>query len=72
MIGDLREMHLQPDEYPEHHDPKVDAVLNAADEIQQQWAGSFVEIIVHIPDSPYRGGECTDNYKLYSVRLESK
>lgn len=72
MIGDARETHLQPPAYPEHHDPKIDAVLTAADEIQQQWLGSFVEIRVYIPNSPYHGGECTDNAKLYSVRLESR
>lgn len=71
MIGDL-ETRVNPPEQPEQNDPSIERILDLADEAQSIWPGSFVEIVVHIPDSPYRGGEITDNYRLYSVRLETK
>jgi hypothetical protein len=70
MIGDARETHLQPPPEIPVVLP-VDRLLDYADEIQQMFLGSFVELIVRIPNSPYTG-EVTDNYRLYSVRLENR
>lgn len=72
MIGDQRETHLQPAMAGGSFDTRPEKLLDLADEIQALWRGSFVEIVVHIPDSPYVGGEITDNYKLYSVKLEKR
>lgn len=75
MIGDARELHLQPPATVTSIDPKLDALLTLADECQQLWLGSFVELIVHIPaeDHPWRdGAEITDNHRLYSVKLAKR
>jgi hypothetical protein len=70
-IGDL-DQRVNPPAVPDTLDPKLDALLTLADEAQQLWTGSFIEIVVHIPAEDFiwrDGAEITDAYTLYSVKL---
>lgn len=75
MIGDAIDYHLQPPAYADALNPRIEKLLDLADDAQSIWPGSHVEIVVHIPSADFTWGgsvEVSDNPTNYAVRLERR
>lgn len=77
-IGDLNRddvLALVPDVAALEEHPKIKALLDLADEVQQLWQGSFVAIhlLVNREDLIVREGfELSDRTDIYSVRIAGR
>lgn len=75
MIGDLRDAHLQPVPTPDSLHPKLEELLDLADQLQAVFAGSYVavHILVDEDDLIVRdGAEISDRRDIYSVMVSKK